>query len=232
MNTAIIVAAGDSSRMGSSQNKQFMGLAGKPVLAHCLLTFNEADFIDAIVVVAKETELAILREDIVESFGVSKVIDYAIGGRTRQDSVFNGLQKLPSETTAVLIHDGARPLVTEELARKVLAPLSDYDGAVLGIPAHDTVKRASEHGVVENTLDRQKLWLIQTPQAFHPSILVRSYQQARMDGFLGTDDSALVERIGGVIKIELGSMENIKITNPEDLIIAEAILNWRKMLKE
>lgn len=211
--------------MGPDINKQFMGLAGKPVLAHSLLTFERADFIDGIIVVVKSEDISRCREEIIEAYAISKSMAVVAGGDRRQDSVHCGLMELPAQTAAVCIHDGARPLVDEDCIKNTFDALSEYDGAVLGIPVNDTIKRANDDGTIRQTEDRSGLWLIQTPQTFKPAVIMKAYQQARIDGFEGTDDAMLIERINGSVKIEMGSPTNIKVTRPEDIKLAEAFLS-------
>lgn len=224
MNIAIVVAAGGGTRMNTEESKQFMGLAGKPVLAHCLLAFESASSIDGIIVVVRSQDVDRCRKNIIERYGIKKLRSIVTGGDRRQDSVMAGLMELPPEAEAVCIHDGARPFVTEEQIERILSLIGEFDGVVLGIPVVDTIKRADVDDVIIETLNRQGLWLIQTPQAFRPQTIFKAYQQARIDSIIATDDAVLVERIGGRIKIEPGSQSNMKITHPEDLMIAEMLM--------
>ena len=146
------------------------------------------------------------------------------GGETRQASVVSGLDEVSSET--VVIHDGARPLVTDDLVQKVLAPLEHSDAAIVGVPMDETLKRAEDDRVID-TVDRSSLWRVQTPQAFRTAVLRAAHERARADGFVGTDDAALVERDGGSVVLVQGSRLNVKVTYPEDFTLVEALLEDR-----
>ncbi len=227
MNLALIVAAGKGTRMGNERGKQFLPLFGKPVLAHTLIAFQEAPSIDAVIIVAAEENLAQCRLATVE-YGITKAIGIVAGGKERQNSVYNGLRTVKElgGIDMIAVHDGARALIQPSLIDAVMAGVEGSDGAIAGIPAKDTIKLV-EDAYITQTLDRGKIWQVQTPQAFYFDTLRHAHEQAKTEGFYGTDDSVLVERIGGRIKVILGSEENIKITTPVDLIIAEAILKAR-----
>ncbi len=229
MNLALIVAAGKGIRMGNERGKQFLPLLDKPVLAHTLIAFQGARSIDAVIVVTtgenfKQCRLAI------KKYGITKSVNVVKGGDERQDSVYNGLiaAKELAGVDVVAVHDGARALVGPGLIDSIVAGVEGSDGAVAGIPAKDTIKLV-EDGYIVETLDREKTWQIQTPQAFYFDVLLHAHEKARAARFFGTDDSVLVERAGGKIKVVLGSEENIKITTPVDLTIAEAILSKRQL---
>lgn len=226
MNVAIIAAAGKSERMGGA-NKQFLPLLGVPVLARTLLAFERSPHIEKIIVVIEKSETKRFEDSILAKYGVTKILETVDGGKERQDSVLNGLRSLPGETTRVLIHDGARPLVTPELISRLIEALPNWQGVVAAVPLKDTIKRVdSEQGIIE-TIERTDLWAAQTPQVFLPKTLMEAHQRARMDGFYGTDDSVLLERLGYKVKVVMGSYENVKITTPDDLPVAEAILGLR-----
>ncbi len=227
MNLALIVAAGKGTRMGNERGKQFLPLFGKPVLVHTLIAFQEAPSIDAVIIVAAEENLAQCRLATVE-YGITKAIGIVAGGKERQNSVYNGLRAVKElgGIDIIAVHDGARALIQPSLIDAVMAGVEGSDGAIAGIPAKDTIKLV-EDAYITQTLDRGKIWQVQTPQAFYFDTLRHAHEQAKTEGFYGTDDSVLVERIGGRIKVILGSEENIKITTPVDLIIAEAILKAR-----
>lgn len=214
--------------MASRSSKQFLLLDGMPVLAHTLKVFEESEAIDKIIVVGNAKDLDYCRKKIIERYGFKKVSDLVRGGRRRQDSVFNGLKALPAETDLVLIHDGARPLVPAELVNKAVSELKGWSALVPGIPVKDTIKVASLDRFVMYTLDRPRLFLIQTPQVFKAKVLLEAHWQARSDDIWGTDDAMLVERLGIPVKVIEGSEENIKITTPVDILIAEAILERRR----
>jgi len=229
MNLALIVAAGKGTRMGKEGGKQFLPLAGKPVLAHTLISFQQASSIDAIVVVVAEENFEKCLS-VIDKHDVMKVDRVVIGGDERQDSVYNGLQAAMEfgQINLMAIHDGARPLIKPELIDEAVAVLDDCDGAVVGIPAKDTIKLVHEGYIIE-TLNRASTWQIQTPQVFRFETLLYAHERAKSEGYYGTDDAVLVERNGGRIKVVLGSDENIKITTPSDLAIAEAILEARNV---
>lgn len=228
LKVAIIPAAGKGRRMQSERNKQFLILNQRPLLSYTIDVFQKCDKVDRIIVVVNENEIDFCRESIVEKYQFDKVSSVIAGGNERQDSVMNGLREIPPETTTVIIHDGARPFVTLRIIENAIEALNGYSGVIVGVPLKDTIKRVNEKNEVLETLDRDTLISVQTPQVFPPEELMKAYQRARMDGFHGTDDALLVERIGGQIKVVNGSYENIKITTPEDIILAEAILEKRK----
>jgi 2-C-methyl-D-erythritol 4-phosphate cytidylyltransferase len=214
--------------MGIEGGKQFLLLMGKPVLAHTLIAFQNSANIDSIVIVSVKENLEKCRA-IAEEFEISKFVLAVEGGKERTDSVYNGLKAVRSLNDGIetiVIHDGARPLIEPQLIDDVIDGLDDYDGAIAGVPTIDTIKTVG-NGVVVETLDRARTWQIQTPQAFSIEMLMRAHEAARASGYIGTDDSALIERIGGHVKVVAGARENLKITTPEDLLIAETILKTR-----
>ncbi len=227
MNVAIIAAAGRGTRMASPTSKQLLLLAGRPVLAHTLAAFEAADSIDAVIIVGKRKDMDMVRVDIVEAFGFTKVIKYAVGGRDRQDSVNNALKVLPPDTTVIVVHDGARPLVTTALIERAVAETKHWPAVVPGIPVKDTIKRVTQEEVVEYTIDRGHMWAIQTPQAFRADVLIHAHRVAKQAKFYGTDDATLIEKINHPIRVIPGLEENIKITTPIDMVIAAAIINDR-----
>lgn len=220
---AIVLAAGAGSRMKAGQNKLFLTLQGKPVLEHTVQAFQNSPDIDAVLVVAKETELEQIRQ-MVPQAQFSKIQGYVIGGAERQDSVLHGLRALPSEYRRVLIHDGARPFVTDTLIADLLEALTETNGTVAGVPAKDTIKRVNADGMVIETPARRELWNVQTPQCFYTEPILRCYEQADREGYRGTDDASLAERYGLAVKIIPAYYENIKLTTPEDMDVAEVFL--------
>ncbi|MBE0446535.1 MAG: 2-C-methyl-D-erythritol 4-phosphate cytidylyltransferase [Actinobacteria bacterium] len=213
--------------MEREEGKQFLPLVGKPVLAHALTSFQQASLIDSIIVVtaAENFEKCLA---VIDRYNITKFDRVVIGGDERQDSVYSGLLAATEfeKANIVVVHDGARPLVEPGLIDKVTGAIDDCDGAIVGTPAKDTIKLVREGYVVE-TLDRAVTWQVQTPQVFRFDDLLRAHDRARAEGYYGTDDSVLVERAGGKVKIVPGSDENIKITMPSDLVVAEAILKRR-----
>jgi 2-C-methyl-D-erythritol 4-phosphate cytidylyltransferase len=214
---AIIAAAGESRRMGGI-DKVFAPLAGKPALAWVLDAFNGCDKISQIVVVASQNNLERCRQLIAEKKW-SKPVEVCAGGKRRQDSVAVGLKELDCDW--VVVHDGARPLLTRELIEEGLEAARETGAAVAAVPVTDTIKSAGEDRIVYQTPSRQNLWAVQTPQVFRAEIIARAYEQAKDEV---TDDASLVEGLGNKVKLYMGSYDNIKITNPNDLALAEVLL--------
>ncbi len=219
--SAIIAAAGNSTRMGGHTNKQFLFLGGKPVLAHTLLTFSAMAEITEIIVVTRAEDILTV-QDMIRDFEIPKVKAVLPGGNTRQESVFLGLGHV--NESRVLIHDGARPFVTAEEIRTLLKALDTFPAAALGVSVKDTIKRLDNHGMVLETLPREELWQIQTPQGFITDEILTAHQKAITEGVLVTDDCALAEYIGIPVHIVPGSYRNIKITTPEDIVLGEALI--------
>lgn len=223
---ALIPAAGMGKRMGANINKQYLRLAGLPILAHTLRVFEQSPEIDGICLVSPADEISYCREEVVEACGFKKVIEIVPGGRERQNSVMNGLnalKRLAAADDVVLIHDGVRPFVSPELLRESIVVASANDGALVAVPAKDTIK-VTRDGIVIDTPERKTLWQAQTPQSFRFGVIYRAHKSADEAGFIGTDDASLVERLNGQVRIVQGDYRNIKITTPEDLILAEAFL--------
>ncbi|MCF6465854.1 2-C-methyl-D-erythritol 4-phosphate cytidylyltransferase [Clostridium sp. Cult2] len=222
--SVIIAAAGMSNRMGSKINKQFISINNKPILAHTIEKFERCRYIDEIIVVAREDEIDYCRKEIVKRFKFNKVTKIVRGGKERQDSVYNGILALNGRADIVLSHDGARPFVKIKNIVNGIEGAIKYGACVIGVPVKDTIKVVKDNNTVDNTPKRNLLWAAQTPQCFKKEIIMEGYRKAINDNFMGTDDSSLVERLGMEVKMVMGSYENIKITTPEDLIIAESIL--------
>jgi 2-C-methyl-D-erythritol 4-phosphate cytidylyltransferase len=220
---AVIPAAGLGKRFGAQ--KQFLELAGKPVLAHTLQAFEETPAIAGICIAAPEAEIPAVRE-MAAKFHINKVCAVVAGGQERQDSVRLGFSALPS-CDIVVVHDGVRPLVTRGIIERTIEVAERTGACVAATPVKETTKRADGEGFILETVDRSDLWSIQTPQAFRYEVFRQAVEQSARDGFLGTDEAMLVERIGGKVKVVTGSPYNIKITTPEDLAIAEAFLKLR-----
>lgn len=225
--TAIVPSAGLSRRFG--MNKPFLMLLNKPLIAWTLLALNEVDEVTEIIPVLKKEDMDRGLE-LVERFSITKVKKIASGGAERQDSVLNGLRLISDNPHLVLIHDGVRPLTPKSLIQNTISELlspaaKNYDGVITAIPLKDTIKETDENLFVRKTLRRETLCCVQTPQVFRYDTIISVYLKAVSEGFLGTDDSCLVEIYGGRVKVIMGSYRNIKITTPEDLIIAEVFLN-------
>ncbi|MBE9537185.1 MAG: 2-C-methyl-D-erythritol 4-phosphate cytidylyltransferase [Proteobacteria bacterium] len=226
--SAIIPAAGSGKRMGGNTSKQYLQIGGRPIIVETLSVFQKAGIINDIILVAPAAELAASKE-IIEAARLSKVIAVIEGGAERQDSIRNGLALLKNDTDLVIVHDGVRPFITEEMIESSVAAAKEAGAAIVAVPVKDTVKRAEGLSVIE-TVPRDELWLAQTPQAFRCDIIKKAYSEAGKNSFIGTDDASLVEAMGKRVKIVPGSYENIKITTAEDLIFAEAILKNRSTL--
>jgi 2-C-methyl-D-erythritol 4-phosphate cytidylyltransferase len=211
---ALIPAAGMGKRMGASVNKQYLLLDGMPIVARTISVFEQSSLIDAIYLVIPAEEISYCREHVVEAYRFCKIAAIIPGGKERQQSVMNGLRGMRehvADDDVVLIHDGVRPLITEEMLRESIAVATSHDGAVMAVPAKDTIKSVKS-GIVTGTPDRF-------------SVIFSAHQAAETDHYLGTDDSSLVERTGGRVRIVQGDYCNIKITTPEDLILAEAFFS-------
>ncbi|HZR45588.1 MAG TPA: 2-C-methyl-D-erythritol 4-phosphate cytidylyltransferase [Candidatus Manganitrophaceae bacterium] len=229
MTHAVIPAAGRGERMGSKTRKQFLALCGRPVIVHTLSIFQKSPFIDDILCVASKEDQPFL-ERLIAEHGLTKVKRILPGGERRQDSVQVAIEYLEREgrpDDIVLVHDGVRPLVPPELIERVAREAYKSGGAVAALPVTDSLKEVSADGIIEKSVAREKIWSMQTPQAFRLSLLIEACRKAAGDGFYGTDEAMLVERIGVPIRCIQGSSENIKITTPSDLKIAELLLSSR-----
>lgn len=224
---AIVPAAGSGSRMGGSSPKQFLRVGGVPVLVRTLQALGRSRLIGGIVVVAPPGVVERTRR-LLHRHRVPRVLAVVAGGRERQESVWLGLQAVPATTDLVVVHDGVRPFITGALARAVVDAAAHFGAAACGIPVRETVKRARE-GFVDATVDRGGLWLVQTPQAFRRALLWEAHEKARRDGFLGTDDAVLVERVGAPVRMVMGLVENLKITTPGDLARARVLAPRRRV---
>jgi len=221
---AIIPAGGSGKRAGAAIAKQYLELYSLPVLVRTLRVFQKAEAISDIIVVVPGDDVASVRERMVEKYNLTKVAAVVAGGRERQDSVACGLRAVASPCDIVMVHDAVRPFVTEDMIHRVAAAAAGCGAASLGVLAKDTVKETTEDGIVRRTLPRRNLWQTQTPQAFSYDLLLRAHEAAEKDHYYGTDDAALVERIGATVQMIAGSDENMKITTPEDVKMAESLL--------
>ncbi|AZB41229.1 2-C-methyl-D-erythritol 4-phosphate cytidylyltransferase [Bacillus sp. FJAT-42376] len=220
----VIPAAGQGKRMNAGMNKQFIELEGKPVIAHTLAVFEEDPACSGIILVINEAERGEFM-NMIQRFSFSKVKKIASGGAERQESVYNGL-KYASEPI-VFIHDGARPFIEYPVLQDLAAAAEREGAATLAVPVKDTIKRV-EHGEVLETVERSSLWAVQTPQAFRLSAILHAHDAAERDHYQGTDDASLIERLGQKVHVITGTYANLKLTTPEDLLIADAILKQRK----
>ncbi|BCR06969.1 2-C-methyl-D-erythritol 4-phosphate cytidylyltransferase [Desulfuromonas versatilis] len=220
--TVLIPAAGMGNRMGAAVNKQYLALAGRPILAHTLALFERHPRVDHIYIISPTAEIDYCRSEIVARYGFAKVRQVVAGGAERQDSVRNGLEACgAAETDVVLIHDGVRPFFPPALLEPVVASAASVGGCVVGVPVKDTIKQVAA-GRIEGTPDRRGLWQAQTPQAFRFGLILQAHRRALAEGFSGTDDASLFERLGLPVAMLEGSYRNIKITTPEDLVLARA----------
>ncbi|MCQ2367608.1 MAG: 2-C-methyl-D-erythritol 4-phosphate cytidylyltransferase [Kiritimatiellae bacterium] len=220
MTTAIILAAGKSTRMGAKADKAFLSLIGKPVVAWSLMAFERTPEIDKIVLVVRKDQLDASKA-VVKMFGISKIQAIVQGGTRRQDSVLAGIAACDLDTKHIVIHDGARPLVTPELISEVVAAVKKSGAVTVGRPMIDTVKKCAKAAIVSETVDRDKLWLVQTPQAFLLKDLRAAYKN--VDGEI-TDDCKAIEDNGGTVKIVQSLKPNFKITTIEDFELVSKIM--------
>lgn len=221
---AIVLAAGSGKRMNSKVHKQYLIIQDRPVLYYSLKAFEDSA-VDEIVLVVGKGEEEFCRKEIVDKYGISKVKAIVEGGKERYHSVFEGL-KQTSDADYVLIHDGARPLVNQDIIRRCMQEVQKYQACVVGMPVKDTIKIADEEGYAKQTPDRKNVWMIQTPQTFSYALIYEAYEEMlKTEDTAITDDAMVLERIKGKkSKLIEGSYCNIKITTPEDLLIANVYL--------
>ena len=217
----VLPAAGSGKRMGAGQNKLFLQLAGKPILAHTLLVFEQDPNCTGIWIAVKDEERDIVQA-LLKEHRISKVKGLPTGGQERQHSVHSCIKK-KKNVNIVLVHDAARPFITEPIIKQLAETAYFQGAAIAGVRVKDTMKVVRD-GIIEETIDRELLWSIQTPQAFRFNLLAEAEDVAEKIGFLGTDEAMLVERLGHKIHIVESSYENVKITTKEDLLFGEAIL--------
>ena len=222
----LIPAAGMGRRMGSERNKLLLTLLGKPILAWTLLAAEAADKISWIGIIGQPADQSDIKAILAE-LALSLPVQLIMGGETRQESVYNGLQALPDGAERVLIHDGARCLATPQLLNRCAEALLDCSGFIAAVPVKDTIKVVDEVGVIQETPDRRQLWAAQTPQGFEVKLLKQCHDKGRDLGWEVTDDAALFERCGLPVRIVEGEETNLKVTTPVDLAIAEFILRQR-----
>lgn len=220
----LIPAAGTGRRMGAAGNKQYLELGGRPILAHTLARLAALTVVDALHIIVPEEERRFCQEQVVARFGLEKVRGVVAGGAERQDSVRNGLAACgAADDDIVLIHDGVRPFFPAVQIDPLLAAAAAEGAALLAIPAQDTIKEVVGQRVVR-TLDRSRLWQVQTPQAFRFAVIRAAHERARQAGHVGTDDAALVEWCDWPVAVVPGSPFNVKLTTPADLALARALL--------
>jgi len=221
---AIIVAGGKGVRFRSRVPKQYIALAGVPILTRTLLVFDRCDIIDRIVLVVPPEDITFVRDAMVDPAALCKRITVVGGGRRRQDSVFKGLAAIPLDASLVVIHDAVRPFVTGQTITACVNAARQHGACIAALPVWDTLKRISDSGCIEATLPRERVWAAQTPQAFQTAVIRKAHECARREQVVATDDASLVERVGAVVHIWPGSSRNLKITTAEDLALAAALL--------
>lgn len=229
----IIPAAGSGKRMQQSVNKQFLEIGGQTIIERTLRAFEKSEKVNEIIVVTKDTDMESVNS-IIETGNIQKIRCVVEGGAERQDSIYNGLQMTKEEDQWILVHDGARPFITDEMIDEMIDDLINRNNPqsklekslIMAVPSKDTIKRV-DGDCVKETLKRAELWNVQTPQGFSRELLIEAYEKAKKEGFTGTDDASLVEWMGYPVHVHYGSYENIKITTPDDLYLGEAILKKR-----
>jgi len=224
---AIIPVAGRGKRLAADKPKQLLDLAGKPVIFRTLEQILQVPQINTGVVVAAPDDIDQIYNLLAQLPGFTQRFRVIAGGAERQDSVYNGLQALVPDTIMVVVHDGVRPLVTPEILRRSISVAAREGGCVAAVPVKDTIKKVSDNKIIE-TVPRENLWQIQTPQTFRYEILLEAHLKAREAGYFGTDEASLVEWSGHTVSVIEGSHRNIKITTPEDLTIARALFEEQK----
>jgi len=225
---ALIPAAGQGRRMGVEKPKAFLSLGPLPILAHTLQKFEACPQVDEVLPLVPPGEGVVWAGEIVRQSGLKKVLQILPGGEERQESVYIGLKAIRGKADWVIIHDGVRPFISPKLIARILSEALRWKAVVVALPADETLKEVSPEKEVLRTVDRRPLWTVQTPQTFEFKAIFAAHEKARKDGFLGTDDSSLVERLGIPVRIIEGSRFNFKITTPEDLILGEALLKHLK----
>ncbi len=223
--SAVIASAGAGRRLPAFIEKPYILVGDKPILAHTLLAFEKFKAVNEVVAVVSESTRDYFQEKIVAKYKLKKVKKVVGGGKTRSASVYNGLKQVSGESEIVMIHDGVRPFVSELMVNESIEAVLKYGAAVVAVPVVSTVKRVSGEMFVEQTLNRGDLMLIQTPQTFKKELILKAYERIEKDDLKVTDDAALLELMNYPVKVIMGSYNNIKITTPEDLILARAVLD-------
>ena len=221
----LIPAAGKGSRMAHSVKKPYLELAQKPILAHTIQRFEQNSAVDAIFVIVDQADFSECQATVLRPYAFTKVQKLVNGGETRQMSVYNGIRALSTDVDFVIVHDGVRPFVTDEVIFACLAAADECGAAVAAVPVKDTIKIANADRFIVETPAREQLWAVQTPQVFRKSLLEEAHQAAQAQQLTATDDASLVEQLGFPVKLVKGSYANVKITTPVDLQIAEVLLS-------
>lgn len=229
--SVIIPSAGIGKRMGTlpgGVEKQFIDLQGRPLLSHTVRKFERSKYVDEIILVCSTDSVSYVKKEIVDAYGFAKVRSVIPGGKERQDSVYEGLKAIDN-SDIVLVHDGVRPFIRTEKVDELIEVCNVTGAVLLAVRSKDTVKIQDHEQYVKTTLDRALIWNVQTPQAFEANLLKLAFEKAISESYYGTDESMLVERSGKKVKIVEGDYDNIKITTPDDLILAECIINQAKL---
>lgn len=228
---AIVPAAGAGVRMGGDRAKQFLHLEDRPILAVTLGVLQNCKMVDAIVLVVPLKDVGYCQKEIVDKFAISKVVKVVPGGKLRQDSVRLGLEAVNGWHDLVLIHDGVRPMIEPDLVEAVIQTAAKHRAAIAALPAKDTVKEVNNHQVTA-TYDRTKVWMVQTPQAFYYEDILKAHREALASGLTeATDDALLIEKLGIPVRVVEGSEDNIKVTTPHDLALAQFLLRLKQSVK-
>ncbi len=224
-NAGIILAGGNGSRFDStlSQKKQFIEFDGEPLFFKSIRCFDESQEFEKIVISLPKDDFHYYKKKII-NLSLSSNIDFVKGGSTRQKSVMNAFNKIKNFFDIVVIQDGVRPFIQKSWINKLIKLMNLFDGAIIAIPSYDTIKISKDKKKIKKTLDRNEIWFAQTPQSFRVSILKKAFDYSVKNNFEATDESGLVEKIGGKVGLVLGNKYNIKLTNKQDLLIAKSIL--------
>jgi len=221
--SAVIVAGGKGERMNTDHPKQYLMLGDSPILSHTLLSIDKCPLISSIYLVVPEGDRDFCKTHILETVQLNSRIRLVSGGNSRQESVYNGLSAIKQTDGIVVIHDGVRPFVSPDYIKKCIIVAEIQDACILALPVSDTLKIADTDGTIMHTLERQGMWLAQTPQTFKFELIKKAHDYALLKGFEGTDDASLIEYMGGSVKLIHGSPKNIKITTQDDFSLAKAI---------
>lgn len=221
---AVVIAAGGSgTRFGGDVPKQYVELCGYPVIAHTIKNFENSDLISEIIVVTHR-DYVVYCQDLAKNLNFRKITTVIEGGKTRQESVFKGIKQLSNDVTHVLIHDAARPNISADIIKEICETLFDCSACAVGVKVADTVKVSEDGEFISATLDRSKLWQIQTPQAFEKKLILKCHKNAAFEGFEATDDCMIAEKYGVKIKLVEGNRANLKITDYNDLVVMEGLM--------
>jgi len=218
---AIVVAAGKGKRLKSKTPKPLVKLAGKPLIVYSLQALSRHPAVQEIIVVANPSGAGVIA-GVIKQYRIGKIKSIVLGGRRRQDSVYNGLRAVADDSGLVLVHDAARPFIDKAMISAALKQAAAFGAAIAGVPVKATIKKAKNKNFVEKTIDRSSLWEIQTPQVFRKDLLLAAFKKSGMADV--TDEAMLIEISGGKVAITPGSYNNIKVTSPEDLVLAKAII--------